>query len=188
MLRWRRSAAALLALSAWMATDARARPTATPIGAGPAFQPAARWPLAGAASFRGLGDGLEGRLRVHLELFAFKQVIVIPGGIGVSGGRTERYGRILSALWHAPMWTTQAGGVVHLERPGMRLGEFFAIWGRELGPRRLLDFRGPVEVFVNGRLRRGVDVVLHDRDQIVVQVGGYLPPHASFVFPPRLDG
>jgi hypothetical protein len=158
----------------------------TPIGAGPAYQPAPRWPLAGGAGFGGLQSNLHGHLRVHLELFASRQVVVVPGGIGVSGGRTEYYGRIVDALWHAPAWTLQAGGVIHLERPGLRLADVFAVWGRELAPSRLLGFRGPMLVFVNGRRHRGTpgNVVLRDHDQIVVQVDGYLPPHSAFVFTP----
>jgi hypothetical protein len=160
---------------------------ATPIGAGPEYQPAPRWPLAGAAAFKGLHAGLHGRLRVHLELFASRRVVVVPAGIGVSGGRTEHYGRIVDSLWHAPAWTLQAGGVIHLERPGLRLGDVFAVWGRELGPTRLLDFSGSVLVFVNGRRHRGAptEVVLRDHDQIVVQIDGYLPPHRAFVFAPE---
>jgi hypothetical protein len=158
----------------------------TPIGAGPAYQPAPRWPLAGAAGFRGLQSNLRGRLRVHLELFASRRVVVVPSGIGVSGGRTELYGHIVDALWHAPAWTLQAGGVIQLERSGMRLSDVFAVWGHAIGPTSLLGFRGPVLVFVNGRPRGGSpgDVVLRDHDQVVVQINGYLPPHPTFVFAP----
>lgn len=176
--------AALVALAAPAPVAARLR--ATPIGPGPAFQPPSRWPLAGGAAFRGIGEKLDGQLRVHLELFASRRVVVVPGGIGVSGGRTERYGRVVAASWHAPVWTTQAGGVLNAERTGLRLSDFFAVWGLELAPDRLLGFHGPVHVFVNGRVQRGApgDVVLRDHDQIVMQVGGYLPPHATFIFPP----
>jgi len=159
---------------------------ATPIGAEPAFHPPARWPLAGAAGFTGLRPSAPAAARVHLELFADRKVVVVPGGIGVSGGRTEHFGRIVDAPSHAPAWTLAPGGVVQLERSGLRLGDVFAVWGQPLGPRRLLSFSGPVDVFVNGRRHPGPpgDVALHDRDQVVVQIGGYLPPHRSFVFPP----
>jgi hypothetical protein len=159
----------------------------TPIGVGAEFQPPARWPLAGAAVFGGFRADAGAGARIHLELFADRKVVVVPGGIGVSGGRTELYGRVADALWHAPAWTTAPGGVIHLERPGMRLADVFAVWGQPLAPGRLLTFRGRVETFVNGRRFSGPpgDVVLHDRDQVVVQIGGFLPPHASFVFPPR---
>jgi hypothetical protein len=33
-------------------------------------------------------------------------VIVVPGGIGVSGGRTTLYGNVVDALWHAPAWSS----------------------------------------------------------------------------------
>src|SRR5215216_5919036 len=71
-----------------------------PIGAGAEYQPPPRWPLAGAAAFGGLRGGVHEGNRVHIELFANSQVIVVPGGIGVSGGRETLYGFVLSALWH----------------------------------------------------------------------------------------
>lgn len=63
-----------------------------PIGAGSEYQPPARWPLAGAAGFGGLRGGVHEGQRVQLELFANRRVIVVPGGIGVSGGRVTLYG------------------------------------------------------------------------------------------------
>ncbi len=39
------------------------------------------------------------------------------------------YGFVTDALGHAPAWTLQPGGVIHLERSGMRLGDAFAVWG-----------------------------------------------------------
>jgi len=163
----------------------------TPIGAGPEYQPPARWPLAGAAAFEGLDSRLHGPLRVHLELFANRRVVVIPGGIGVSGGRTVLYSHVVDALWHAPAWTLAPGGVIQLERPGLRLADFFAVWGQPLDTRRLLTFeaRGSsrVLVFVNGERRQGPpgDVILRDGDQIVVEINGYIPPHPSFTFQPE---
>jgi hypothetical protein len=162
----------------------------TPIGAGPDFQPPARWPLAGAAAYGGLRSNLFGPLRVHLELFAEGKVVVVPGGIGVSGGRTVLYSHIVDALWHGPAWTLDPGGVIHLARPGLRLADVFAVWGQPLEAHRLLTFvaRDPegVQVFVNGERHAGApgEVVLRDRDQVVVQINGYLPPHRSFVFAP----
>ena len=44
-----------------------------------------------------------------------------------------------------------------------------------------------VMVFVNGERHVGSpgDVVLRDRDQIVVEINGYIPPHPSFTFRPE---
>jgi hypothetical protein len=40
-------------------------------------------------------------------------------------------------------------------------------------------------VYLNGVRRRGDpgSVVLHDRDQVVLEVGPYVAPHASYRFP-----
>ncbi len=125
-----------------------------------------------------------------MELFAEARVIVVPGGIGVSGGRTTRYGFVTAAPGHAPAWTLQPGGVVHLQREGMTLGDVFAVWGRALTPERLLDFQGEVRVYVAGRRWHGDprSLVLHDRDQVVLAVGPYVPAHVTFIFrPPVID-
>jgi hypothetical protein len=88
------------------------------------------------------------------------------------------------------VWTTQAGGVLHAERTGLRLSDFFAGWGRELASDRLLGFRGRFTCSSTAGFSAVLpgDVVLRDHDQIVMQVGGYLPPHATFVFPPDRAG
>ncbi len=187
MLRATAAAVALLALAApGSAYASQGSLIPVPIGAGPRYQPPARWPLAGNASFGGLGGGVQSELRVHLELFAGRRVVVVPGGIGVSGGRTTLYGFITDALWHAPAWTLEPGGVIHLARPGMRLGDVFAIWGQPLGADRLVGFAGAVRAYVNGEARQGdpASLVLRDHDQVVLEVGGYVPPHASFTFRP----
>jgi hypothetical protein len=177
--------AVLLALAAPAAADSPFEPVR--IGPGPEYQPPARWPLAGAASFGGIHGDVGSGARIHLELFADRLVVVVPGGIGVSGGRTTLYGFITDALWHAPAWTTEAGGVIHLAKPGMRLGDVFAVWGQPLARDRLLTFTGRVRTFVNGAEVSGdpAAVELRDRDQVVVEIGGYVPPHASFTFRPR---
>jgi hypothetical protein len=70
----------------------------------------------------------------------------------------------------------------------MRLGDVFAVWGQPFGRDRLVSFSGRVRTFVNGAETFGdpAAIELHDRDQIVVQVGGYLPPHPSFTFRPEI--
>jgi hypothetical protein len=158
----------------------------TPIGTGAAYRPPPRWPLAGQAAFRGLDGDVQAGVRFHLELFANGLVVVVPGGIGVSGGRTTLYGAITDALWHAPAWSLQVGGVFHLERAGMRLGAVFAVWGEPLGPDRLLGFAGGVRTFVNGAERIGdpAALALGAGDEVVLEVGGYVPPHPAFAFPP----
>ena len=152
----------------------------TPIGRGPLYHPPAG-PVHVACTDASLRKGP----RFHLELFAGKRVVVVPAGIGVRAPVLS-LGNVTGARCRARIWTVDPTGVVWLERSGESLGSVFAIWGEPLGPTRLAGFRGAVSVFVNG-VRRGGDprrLVLHDRDEVVLETRGYVPPHASFRFPP----
>jgi hypothetical protein len=150
----------------------------TPIGAGLRFHPA---PAARGACAPG---ALRGGGRVHVELFAAGRVVIVPAGIGVRGGR-RRFGRITTARCRGAVWTTDPSGVVYFE--GARtLGSVFAAWGRRLRPERLLSFRGRVRLYRNGVALGGDPrrMRLRDGDQLVLQVGPYIPPHRSYRFPP----
>jgi hypothetical protein len=118
---------------------------------------------------------LPGSIRVHLELFARRRVVVIPANIGVRDGC--RY----------PLRTLTPTGVVELDRPELTLGDFFAVWGMPLSDRRLLTFRGDVSAFVAGKRWKGDvrTIRLYDRAQIVLESGGYIRPHSFYLFPPR---
>jgi hypothetical protein len=152
-----------------------------PIGVGPRYQPSvvnAR--AASGAPIGPLRCGRRGReFAGHVELFANRRVVIVPKGIGVA--RTGcRY----------PLHTSAPTGVVHVNatRPH-RLRDLFAVWGRRLGRMRLLSFRGRVLVFVDGRRFRGDPgrVLLTKHRQIVVEVGGYVAPHPSYLFPKGLQ-
>jgi hypothetical protein len=151
----------------------------TPIGRGPLFHP----PAAAHAACR--AAPLRQGVRIHLELFANKRVVVIPAAIGVRGARLQ-LGNVVAADCRARIRTLDPTGVVWLNHAGETLASVFAVWGQPLGPARLAGFRGPVSVFVNGTRRAGDPrlLVLRDRDEIVLEVGGYVAPHASFTFPP----
>ena len=83
--------------------------------------------------------------------------------------------------------TLDPAGVVEFDRTDLRLADLFEIWGEPLGPRRMAAFRGPVSAYLAGRRVTGdpIEIPLRDGAQIVLQVGGYIPPHPSFTFPPR---
>jgi hypothetical protein len=137
----------------------------TPIGVGPRYQPKPAM-HAQCSSAQAIG-------RVHVEFFANGRVIIIPTRIGVR-----------SAGCKARLYTLDPTGVVHFARRA-RLGELFRIWGRTLTPVRLLSFNGRVRLYVNG-VRKRVDprtLALHDGDEIVCEVGPYIPPHRSYRFP-----
>jgi hypothetical protein len=149
-----------------------------PIGVGPGFLLPPRGPSArGATLVRGLSCGsgrLTGPVVAHLEIFARRDTLVIPAGIGVLAGRC-RY----------PVRTLMPTGLIVASRVGLTLGDLFAVWGQPLGARRLAGFHGRVEVFVAGRKVRGDvrAIPIRHHSQIVVEVSGYVPPHAHYVFP-----
>jgi hypothetical protein len=154
-----------------------------PVGVGPGFQLPPRG--AAAASAAPIGSltcrpgRLSGPIVAHLEIFARRDTLIIPAGIGVLRGRC-RY----------PLRTTTPTGVLVAARPGLTLGDLFAIWGQPLRSRRLAGFGGPIIAFVGGRRVRGDvrRILIRHHAEIVVEVSGYVPPHAHYVFPPAARG
>lgn len=141
----------------------------TPIGVGPRYQPppAIHAPCTNAPLRTGT--------RMHLELFANRFAAVIPARIGVRGARCR-----------ATIWTTEPTGVIRFTGRAT-VGDLFAVWGQHLSGTRLLSFRGSVSVFRNGHRVRGdpARVPLVAGDEVVLEVGGYIPPHRSYRFPPH---
>jgi hypothetical protein len=149
-----------------------------PIGVGPGFRLPARGAEARAATpigrlvcRRGPSGG---PIVAHLEIFARRETLVIPARIGVLTGRC-RY----------PVRTLGPTGLIVADHAGLTLGDLFAVWGQPLGRRRLAGFRGPIVAFVAGRRIAGDvrRIPIRHHSQIVVEVSGYVPPHAHYVFP-----
>jgi hypothetical protein len=151
-----------------------AAPVPTPIGRGPAFMPphVGTGPPPAASCTAG---ALPGAIRVHVELFARRRVVVIPSKIGVGDGC--RY----------PLRTLTPTGVVEVDGPEQTLGDFFAVWRMPLSQRRLLTFHGNVTAYVAGKRWKGAvgAIPLSDRAEIVLEVGRYIRPHRFYLFPPR---
>jgi hypothetical protein len=152
-------------------------PVPTPIGVGPAYHPTPAVHAACAPA------PLRTGARVHIELFANKRVIIVPAAIGLGDARHVS-GRVTGARCRARAWTLDPTGVVRFEGR-TTLGALFRVWGRRVSPSALLGFTGRVRVYVNGALRRGDprELLLRDRDQIVLEVNGFVPPHAGYRFP-----
>lgn len=139
--------------------------TPTPIGPGAAYRPVAGRPPV-TCSDRPVA-------RVHVELFANGRAIVIPAGIGACSD---------------PVRTRAPTGVVELARGKLVLGDLFRVWSRPLDRHHLLSFssRSPVRVYVGGRPVAALrSVPLTPGAEIVVELGAYVPPHSSFLFPSR---
>jgi hypothetical protein len=139
-----------------------------PIGVGPGFRLSA---LGGLRCSRGAGAP---PIVAHLELFARRETLIIPPGIGVVPGRC-RY----------PLRTHDPTGLIDADRAGLTIRELFAVWGQPFGPRRIAGFRGTVLAFVDGhRVRRNIgDISVRHHAQIVLEIAGYVPPHARYTFP-----
>jgi hypothetical protein len=146
-----------------------------PIGVGPRYHPAlANDRVARGKSFGRFRCGNGRSFDVHVELFARRRVVIVPPRIGIAR----------SGCRYALRTTTPTGVVAVAQIGRWTLGDLFDIWGRRLTASRLLSFPGRVSVFVGGRRWLGDPrrVVLTRHAQVVVEVGGYVTPHPSYLF------
>jgi hypothetical protein len=125
----------------------------------------------------------------HIELFARSRGIVVPPGIGISQPvRTGAY--VVGGRCRYPLRTVEPTGVVRVDASAgePHLGELFALWGQPLSSTRLGAFNGRVTAYVDGARWRGDPrtVPLRRHNQIVLETGAYVAPHASYGFPPGL--
>jgi hypothetical protein len=169
--------------------DPRLPPQAPGVGPGPRFRP----PSLGTRAARGLpiaGLGCRKaerpRFGVHIELFAARRVVLVAPGIGIAPPRLRRGAYVSAGRCSYPVRTREPTGVVEVDR-GVRatVGDLFAVWGQPLGRRRLAGFHGRMSAYVGGRPWRGDPraIPLRRHAQIVLEVGGHVPPHASYRFP-----
>jgi hypothetical protein len=127
------------------------------------------------------------RSKVHLELFAARRVVLVAPGIGIAPPRVRDGAYVRGGRCTYPLFTREPTGVVEVENGGRpkTLGDLFAVWGQPLSRRRMAGFRGEVSAFVGGRRRAGDPrtIPLEPHAQIVLEVGGYVPPHPTYRFP-----
>ena len=178
-------------LSAFVCTASG--PIPTPIGVGALYHPAAASPRVVRAEPVGrlrCSAARHRRFGVHLELFANRRVMIVPAGIGmapplVRDGATVRSGRCSYAVR-----TRQPTGVLEVASGSrLTLGDLFAVWGRPLSRSRLAGYRARrgerIRAWVGGCPWTGPlrAIPLRRHDQIVLEGGGYVPPHATYRFP-----
>jgi hypothetical protein len=124
---------------------------------------------------------------VHVEIFVNRRVLLLPAGIGLRPPlRRAGIARLQGGRCAYPLHTLDPTGTVFVDRTRQRvLGDLFAVWGQRLAPRRLLSFSGLVQAFRNGRAWRDDPqrIPLQRHDSIVLEIGGYVPPHARYLFP-----
>jgi hypothetical protein len=159
-----------------------------PIGHGAAYRPpaAARVVRAGrpAGTLRCARGGAS--FELHLELFAAQRVIVVPAGIGIATPMTRRGAAVVADGCTYPLWTLAPGGVIEVRGRRLDLADLFVVWGQALGSRRLASFMSaaPLRAYVGGRRVHGPvgEIALASHEEIVLELGGYVAPHASFLF------
>jgi hypothetical protein len=127
---------------------------------------------------------------VHLELFAARRVVLVAPGIGIAPPRRRKGAYVRGGRCSYPVRTREPTGVVEVEAGGHEraLGHLFSVWGQPLSRDRMAGFRGRVRAYVGGRRWRGDAraIPLRRHAQIVLEVGGYVPPHRTYRFPPNL--
>ena len=163
----------------------------TPIGVAPGYRLPAGGATVRAARPVGAFTCVQAsplRFRVHLELFARKLVLLVPSGIGVAPPLRKDGPYVKSGRCLYPLRTREPTGVIEVaSQPPVRLGDLFRIWGQPLSRYRLAGFRStrPLLAFVNGRRFRGDprSIPLRRHDELVLEIGGYVPPHTSYLFP-----
>jgi hypothetical protein len=166
-----------------------AAPVPTPIGTGPRYDLPAAPPAVRRAEPIGRLRCASGDLphqRAHVELFANRRALLLPPGIGMAPPLRRDGADVLGARCSYPLRTTDPTGVVELAAAVQpTLGDLFAVWGQPLGPSRLCSFRGAVRAWVGGRRWRGDvrRIPLTRHAQVVVEVGDYVPPHPTYLFP-----
>ncbi len=165
-------------------------PQPWPIGLGVRYRPApAPAAVVHGRPFAGFRCGPAGeRFGVHLELFARRRVVIVPAAIGVARPYGRSFGRVVPRACTYTARTLTPTGVVGIRRGArLTLGDLFRLWAQPLDRHRIAGFRSsrPVLAFVGGRRWRGDPraIPLARHAQIVLEIDGYVPPHASFLFP-----
>ena len=127
---------------------------------------------------------------MHLEIFADRLVVIVPAGIGVAVPFAGSGGFVRPLGCSYPLRTVNPTGVIEVQSGRtLMLAQVFRLWQQPLSNRRLLSFvassRERVRAYVNGREwlgdPGGIPLVPHE--EVVLEVGGFVRPHTSFVFP-----
>jgi hypothetical protein len=182
---------AILAACACVGAAGAAAPIPTPIGAGVKY----RLPAASAAVTRAQPVGRFGCSRsagarelAHVELFANKRVLLLPAGIGMAPPLVRDGAYVTGARCSYELRTSDPTGVVEfVPRLHPTIGDLFTVWGRPLSAHRIAGFRGAVSAWVGGKRWHGEvrAIPLRRHSEIVIEVGGYVPPHTFFLFSRR---
>ena len=128
----------------------------------------------------------------HIELFADNRGMVVPAGIGVAEPQRRRGVFVVGGRCAYPLRTVDPTGVIEVDHAGgsspPSVSELFALWGQPLSRSRMAGFTGTVVAFVDGRRWTGDpgSIPLTRHTQVVLELGSFVAPHRSYLFPPGL--
>jgi hypothetical protein len=186
----------LLLASSGCGSTPKDGPRALRFGPAPDYRPPAlSRAVAKAARVSGLRCDVHSPRRVgaHLEIFVHGLDVVIPAGIGIAPPVIRDGAYVRRGRCSYPLRTTDPTGVIEVDRHvHATVGDFFAIWGQPVSPRRVLGFRiadlDHVRAFVNGRPWQGdpAAIPLSRHVSVVIEVGRHVARHPVYVFPPPL--
>jgi hypothetical protein len=130
---------------------------------------------------------------VHVEIFANRQTVVIPSGIGVAPPWKSQGAYVTGGRCVYPAHTYEPTGLVQVDsQRQLTLGQFFDLWGQPLTTTQLAGFRATggerVAAFVDGRLWANDPrlIGLYRHAEIVLELGGPISPHRTYRFPDGL--
>ena len=109
-------------------------------------------------------EGVATHIHPGLAIVLGGEQLAIPSDIGIDTRRACLY-------W---LHTHRDHGVLHIESPGAGrtfvLGDFFAVWGYPVGKDGVLNYRGPVKAWVDGKPweKDPASIPLRDRQTIVL--------------------
>ena len=166
----------------------RAPPAATSLG--PEGIPLGNAPVLAGTQKMASGNSVDGigclnqeqtlfHIHAHLTIFVDGVARSIPYGIGITGPQVQGTPAgpfVGGGNCFYFLHTHASDGIIHIESPVQRtytLGDFFDIWGQQLGRTRVGPAAGRVTAFYNGRLYVGDprDIPLNPHAQIQLDVG-----------------
>jgi len=133
-------------------------------------------------------------IHAHLTVFVNGAQHQIPYGIGIPGAQVQNTAQgpfVVSGTCFYWLHTHADDGIIHIESPVQRiytLGDFFDIWGKQLGPNEIGPYAGHVIAIYNGRLFVGNprNIPLTAHAQIQLELGRPLIAPVSISFPSGL--
>jgi hypothetical protein len=129
-------------------------------------------------------------IHAHLTVFINGTPRQIPYGIGIPNSQVQNTAQgpfVAGGSCLYWLHTHAADGIIHIESPVHRtftLGDFFDIWGQQLGPNRIGPATGPVTAMYNGKLYHGNprDIPLNAHAQIQLESGRPLVGPVTITF------